>query len=215
MTRTCGWVAGVLCLLAVGTGEARAQGQGRIFYGLATASLGSTFGGDNDVNDPGFPYGRTRYHRGLRNVSAGMDVAREMFPDAKQITVMGHSAGGVGATAFAPFLARFAFGNNTKLTVFNDAHQIGVMTPQRNIHKTHEEQPMTEVAIRSNLREDLYVILAGLGDDGTANFRVIVNPLMMWMWIGSVVLTLGTLIAFWPERGEALRTRARYVVETP
>jgi hypothetical protein len=48
---------------------------------------GSTFGGDNDVNDPGFPFGKTRYHRGLRNVSAGMDVAREMFPDAKQITV--------------------------------------------------------------------------------------------------------------------------------
>ncbi|HEU5298202.1 MAG TPA: heme lyase CcmF/NrfE family subunit [bacterium] len=101
------------------------------------------------------------------------------------------------------------------LTLFNDTHRIGVMTPQRNIHKTHEEQPMTEVAIRSGLREDLYVILAGLGDDGTANFRVIVNPLMMWMWIGSVVLTLGTMIAFWPERGEALRNRARYVVETP
>jgi len=87
---------------------------------------GSTFGGDNDVNDPGFPFGPTRYHRGLRNVSAGMDVAMQMFPDAKQITVMGHSAGGVGAAAFAPFLARFAFGNNTKLTVYNDAGPIAV-----------------------------------------------------------------------------------------
>jgi len=99
------------------------------------------------------------------------------------------------------------------LTVYNAGHQIGVMTPQRNIHKTHEDQPMTEVAIRSTWREDLYVILAGLGDDGTANVRVIINPLMMWMWVGSVVLTLGTIVAFWPERGEALRNRARYVVE--
>jgi hypothetical protein len=87
---------------------------------------GSTFGGDNDVNDPAFPFNRTRYHRGLRNASAGMDVAREMFPDAKQITVMGHSAGGVGAAAFAPFLTRFAFGNNTKLKVYNDAGPIAV-----------------------------------------------------------------------------------------
>ena len=86
---------------------------------------GSTFGGDNDVNDPGFP-GGTRHHRGLRNASAGMDVAKEMFPRAKQITVMGHSAGGVGAAAFAPFLARFAFGNDTKLTVYNDAGPIAV-----------------------------------------------------------------------------------------
>jgi hypothetical protein len=88
---------------------------------------GSTFGGDNDVkDDPAFPYGPTRYHRGLRNVSAGMDVAADMFPQAKQITVMGHSAGGVGAAAFAPFLTRFVFGNNTKLTVYNDAGPIAV-----------------------------------------------------------------------------------------
>jgi len=87
---------------------------------------GSTFGGDNDVNDPGFLIAPTRYHRGLRNVSAGMDVAKEMFPRAKQITVMGHSAGGVGAAAFAPFLTRFVFGNNTKLTVYNDAGPIAV-----------------------------------------------------------------------------------------
>ncbi len=87
---------------------------------------GSTFGGDNDVDDPNFPYGPTRHHRGLRNVSAGMDVAKDMFPKAQQITVMGHSAGGVGAAAFAPFLARFVFGNNTKLTVYNDAGPIAV-----------------------------------------------------------------------------------------
>ena len=87
---------------------------------------GSTFSGDNDVNDPDFPYGATRYHRGLRNASAGMDVAKKMFPRAKQITVMGHSAGGVGVAAFAPFLTRFAFGNNTKLTVYNDAGPIAV-----------------------------------------------------------------------------------------
>ena len=87
---------------------------------------GSTFGGDNDVNDASFPVGPTRHHRGLRNLSAGMDVAGEMFPKAKQITVMGHSAGGVGAAAFAPFLTRFVFGNNTKLTIYNDAGPIAV-----------------------------------------------------------------------------------------
>ena len=100
---------------------------------------GSTFGGDNDVNDPDWqafledrleiPPGfgpPTRHHRGLRNVSAGMDVAKDMFPRAKQITVMGHSAGGVGVAAFTPFLTRFAFGNNTKLTVYNDAGPIAV-----------------------------------------------------------------------------------------
>jgi len=87
---------------------------------------GSAFGGDNDVNDADFPFGPTRHHRGVRNVSAGMDVAAEMFPRAKRVTVMGHSAGGVGVAAFAPFLARFVYGNKTDLRVHNDAGPIAV-----------------------------------------------------------------------------------------
>ena len=81
---------------------------------------GSVFAGDNDVPDAVFPLG-FRFHRGLRNQSAGMDLARKMFPHARRITVAGSSAGGVGAAGFAPFLVRFLYGNQVKLTVFNDA----------------------------------------------------------------------------------------------
>ncbi len=95
---------------------------------------GSVFTGDNDVFDPawqayiegelGLPPGAgpiIRFHRGVRNQSAGMDLAREMFPNASRITVAGSSAGGVGAAAFAPFLVRALYDNQVKLTVFNDA----------------------------------------------------------------------------------------------
>jgi hypothetical protein len=100
---------------------------------------GSTFGGDNVVLDPawqafiegelGLPPGAgppVRFHYGLRNLSAGMDLAKATFPRAEKITVAGSSAGGVGAAAFAPFLARFEYGNNKELTVFNDAGPIAV-----------------------------------------------------------------------------------------
>jgi hypothetical protein len=87
---------------------------------------GSVFTGDNDVADANFPYGPVRHHRGLRNQSAGMDLAKALFPDATQITVAGSSAGGVGAAGFAPFLARFEFGNLVDLTVFNDAGPVAV-----------------------------------------------------------------------------------------
>jgi len=82
---------------------------------------GSVFIGDNDVVDPGFPYGPVRFHRGLRNLSAGIDLAMSMFPDAHRITLAGSSAGGVGVAQFAPFLVRFVYGNNHKLFVLNDA----------------------------------------------------------------------------------------------
>lgn len=88
---------------------------------------GSVFSGDNDVFDPAFgaaigvPSAVVRFHRGLRNQSAGMDVAKATFPQASRVTVAGSSAGGVGVAGFAPFLARFLFGNQIHLTVFNDA----------------------------------------------------------------------------------------------
>ena len=85
---------------------------------------GSVFVGDNDVVDPRFPSGPVRHHRGLRNLTAAMDLARAEFPAARQIMVSGSSAGGVGAASFAPFLARFIFGNKKRLTVFNDAGPI-------------------------------------------------------------------------------------------
>jgi len=87
---------------------------------------GSVFSGDNDVLDPAFPFGPVRFHRGLRNVTAGIDLAKSMFPHAARIMVAGSSAGGVGAAAFAPFLTRLAYGNTSKLTVFNDAGPVAV-----------------------------------------------------------------------------------------
>jgi len=55
-----------------------------------------------------------------------MDVAKAMFPHARRITLAGSSAGGVGAAGFAPFLVRFLFGNEIKLTVVNDAGPVTV-----------------------------------------------------------------------------------------
>jgi hypothetical protein len=87
---------------------------------------GSFFSGDNDVTDAHFPDGPVRFHRGLRNQSAGMDLARALFPDATKITVAGSDAGGAGAAGFAPFLARFEYENSVDLTVFNDAGAVAV-----------------------------------------------------------------------------------------
>ena len=87
---------------------------------------GSVFSGDNDVVDPNFPFGPVRFHRGMRNQTAAMDLAKATFPQASMITISGSSAGGVGADGFAAFLARFLYGNNTHLTVLNDAGPIAV-----------------------------------------------------------------------------------------
>jgi cytochrome c-type biogenesis protein CcmF len=85
------------------------------------------------------------------------------------------------------------------LSVYYQEKLIGRLTPEKYFHRSYE-QAVSEVAIRSTLREDLYVILIGRDEDGTTAFKVLVNPLVSWIWIGGIVVVLGGLIAFWPER---------------
>ncbi|HEX7059873.1 MAG TPA: heme lyase CcmF/NrfE family subunit [Solirubrobacterales bacterium] len=47
-----------------------------------------------------------------------------------------------------------------------------------------------------------------LDDRGPATFRVIVDPLVTWMWIGGLIALAGALIAIWPPR----RTRRQPVL---
>jgi hypothetical protein len=87
---------------------------------------GSVFTGDNDVVDANFPFGPVRFHRGVRNLTAALDLAKAVFPHARRIVVAGSESGGHGASQFAPFLVRYLYGNRVKLSVFNDA---GLFTP--------------------------------------------------------------------------------------
>ncbi|MSP78657.1 MAG: heme lyase CcmF/NrfE family subunit [Dehalococcoidia bacterium] len=58
----------------------------------------------------------------------------------------------------------------------------------------------TRAGIRSTLGEDLYIIASEFGTDGRALFRLYVNPLVMWMWISTVLFVAGTFVSLWPER---------------
>ena len=40
-----------------------------------------------------------------------------------------------------------------------------------------------------------------LAENSAATFKVIVNPLVTWMWIGGLIALAGALIAIWPTRG--------------
>ena len=79
-------------------------------------------------------------------------------------------------------------------------------------------QPMTIPGVRSTLEEDFYVLLVGwepIGRDG-ATFKVYLNPLVNFVWLGGVVFILGTLVAAWPEREQVpVRRRAAHAQAMP
>lgn len=69
------------------------------------------------------------------------------------------------------------------------------------------EQPSTEPAIYSTWVEDFYVTLAGWEQDQSASFKINLNPLVKWLWVGGYVLILGTMFALWPGKGSGVGTK--------
>jgi cytochrome c-type biogenesis protein CcmF len=63
-----------------------------------------------------------------------------------------------------------------------------------------EGQATTEVAITVRPSEDIYVVLTGYDlDSNLVNLRVYLNPLILWVWLGFVVLAFGTLVCLIPQ----------------
>ena len=83
---------------------------------------GSLHLGDKDHESESPP----RYHHGLKNLSAALDVSVANFPKPKQILLAGSSAGGL-ATIYGSILVRLLYPDAT-LFVFNDSG-VGVSTP--------------------------------------------------------------------------------------
>jgi len=98
------------------------------------------------------------------------------------------------------------------LSVYREGKKLGTLRPERNIHR-NQQQPTTEVAIRSTLVDDLYVILAQHDEDGRTTFKVLINPLIMWIWIGGFVLVGGAIVVMWPDKREQRRLAFSYVRE--
>jgi cytochrome c-type biogenesis protein CcmF len=80
--------------------------------------------------------------------------------------------------------------------------KVATLVPEKGFH-WNVEQWVTEVAIHTTPKEDLYLILAGFEEDGLAAFRVLLNPLVVWLWIGGGLLLCGGLLAWWPSARES------------
>jgi cytochrome c-type biogenesis protein CcmF len=94
------------------------------------------------------------------------------------------------------------------VSVQQDGKQKPRMTTEKRMYVTGD-LPMTEVGIRSSVREDLYLILSALDDmegavraDSNAqgiDLQVLIKPFVGWIWFGGVMLAVGTLVALWPS----------------
>jgi cytochrome c-type biogenesis protein CcmF len=93
-------------------------------------------------------------------------------------------------------------GLKAALAVSVDGRHLYDLYPEKRYYLA-SEQSTSEVRIHSTLREDVYAVFAGINeDDNRAVIEVFINPLVAWIWIGSLVMLFGTVVTILPSTRE-------------
>jgi cytochrome c-type biogenesis protein CcmF len=99
------------------------------------------------------------------------------------------------------------------LDVFKGGKKITQLAPERRFYNASQTSS-TMVALHSTLAQDLYVIYEGKNPDTDKPIiKVFINPLMNWIWIGVLIVVLGTFVALVPALTPAA-ARARVAVHS-
>jgi hypothetical protein len=76
---------------------------------------------------------------------------------------------------------------------------VTTLTPRLNYYAMAEEPIPTPSVREANI--DLYLNLMAFERDGSsATVNFFLEPLVIWIWIGSVIMATGAGIALWPDR---------------
>jgi cytochrome c-type biogenesis protein CcmF len=101
------------------------------------------------------------------------------------------------------------------LDATRDGKRVGIIKSEKRQHVDSRDQPTfepsTEVGIMETLRQDTYVVLAGVTGGDTAELRITFNPLVWWVWFGGIVMGIGGLIVMWPQAERRRNVQSGYV----
>ncbi|MBM3217937.1 MAG: heme lyase CcmF/NrfE family subunit [Candidatus Rokubacteria bacterium] len=149
-------------------------------------------------------YGGFAIHLGILVIAVGVTGSQAWSLHREATLKKGEAVELAGYTfQFAGLAARdagnhFLVESTFKVTNGNIAPR--EMRPAKKFYP-QEQSPIAHVDYRLGWVEDLYLVLGDFERDGSqATVKVQVNRMVSWIWIGGVVLTLGTLLAILPDR---------------
>jgi cytochrome c-type biogenesis protein CcmF len=159
-------------------------------------ALGSLFGRNHRK------YGGYLVHVGVLLMALGV-VGTRMYPFETELVLSpGESAHVQDYTLVFEGLEQEPAEDHLKtwasLSVYRNGDYLATLRPQMEQY-TNIDQTVAIPALRAGLREDLYLVLAGWGEDGTmATVKVHVNSLASFLWLGGLVFLVGGAVALWP-----------------
>jgi cytochrome c-type biogenesis protein CcmF len=158
-------------------------------------------------------YGGYLVHLGVVILAVGIAGSQFFSTNVEGTLAQGDSLSIRGYKLTYQGLREYPGATSTKVTgtleVSRNGESQGVISSSKRFESQRQDEAVTDPGIRSGPREDLYVILAGWTQDGKATFKVLVNPLVMWIWVGAMIVVFGTVIAFWPDAREEKRVPVR------
>ncbi|WP_367110521.1 heme lyase CcmF/NrfE family subunit [uncultured Psychrobacter sp.] len=88
-----------------------------------------------------------------------------------------------------------------QVDVSKDGREVATLYPEKRTYIV-SMMPMTEAAIDASLMRDLYVALGEPIADGSNKWavRIYVKPLIRWIWLGAIIMTLGSVLSIFDRR---------------
>ncbi|HYD51641.1 MAG TPA: heme lyase CcmF/NrfE family subunit [Gemmatimonadaceae bacterium] len=108
---------------------------------------------------------------------------------------------------------RFVVGATVR--VIQNGAIVDSLTPRMNFYNS-SAQPIATPAVRSSARDDLYLTLMAFEQDGSKiTLKVLVEPLVVWIWVGGLVVLLGVVVAVWPSNRRPTPAGPRPTAQRP
>ena len=143
---------------------------------------------------------------GIAASQLGQQVRAVTLQPGQQVTVAGYTLVFTGSESRT-------LADHTELVAglrFGDQ----VLEPTRATYAGLGGQALTRVAITTTPFADVYVVLVGTNEDGSATFRIFINPLVTWIWAGGIVIILGVVLGNAGEGGPVAELARRRVPAT-
>lgn len=86
------------------------------------------------------------------------------------------------------------------ISVYQGRESLGMLNPRMNQYPSQRE-PVGTPAVRTSLREDLYLSIMNADPERqTLGVLIRVNPMVVWVWIATAIMAVGGVLALLPRR---------------
>jgi cytochrome c-type biogenesis protein CcmF len=149
-------------------------------------------------------YGGYIVHLGLVMLALGI-IGSQFFQQQKDAFLKPGQEMSIDGYQFTYFGNYAETGDGTQtvkaiVQIWHNGSFAGYIFPGDTIYQNFANQPVSNIPITTFGLTDVYVFLADWQGASQATIRVFINPLVPLIWFGGMVMLLGGILCWWPDK---------------